>query len=188
MGRKTWESIPPKFRPLKDRINVVITRSPDGLKSTLESQKGDSFATASMEEALKELKRRFPPQVANSPDGSGEEAAGSHAGSAPELGRSFVIGGAEIYKLALKATSCERVLWTRLENEFECDTLFPEGVLATWQGASQSEGHEGGDWTANSKEELQNWTGEADAGEPKKDSDVSFRVIMLEKREAGDRD
>ena len=27
MGRKSWESIPPKYRPLKDRTNVVITRN-----------------------------------------------------------------------------------------------------------------------------------------------------------------
>lgn len=27
MGRKTWESIPPKFRPLPGRLNVILTRS-----------------------------------------------------------------------------------------------------------------------------------------------------------------
>ena len=26
MGRKTWDSIPAKFRPLPDRINIVVTR------------------------------------------------------------------------------------------------------------------------------------------------------------------
>lgn len=29
MGRKTWESIPDKFRPLPNRINIVITRQAD---------------------------------------------------------------------------------------------------------------------------------------------------------------
>ena len=29
MGRKTWDSLPPKFRPLPGRQNVVITRQPD---------------------------------------------------------------------------------------------------------------------------------------------------------------
>ncbi|MDB5264918.1 MAG: diacylglycerol kinase [Parcubacteria group bacterium] len=29
MGRKTWESIPEKFRPLPGRTNFVITRDPD---------------------------------------------------------------------------------------------------------------------------------------------------------------
>lgn len=28
MGRKTWESLPPKFRPLPHRLNIVITRDP----------------------------------------------------------------------------------------------------------------------------------------------------------------
>lgn len=29
MGRKTWESLPPKFRPLPQRFNVVLTRNSD---------------------------------------------------------------------------------------------------------------------------------------------------------------
>ncbi|MFT6590940.1 MAG: dihydrofolate reductase [Rhodoferax sp.] len=29
MGRKTWDSLPPRFRPLPGRINVVVTRQPD---------------------------------------------------------------------------------------------------------------------------------------------------------------
>ncbi len=28
MGRKTWESLPPRFRPLPGRTNVVVTRQP----------------------------------------------------------------------------------------------------------------------------------------------------------------
>src|SRR5690554_661473 len=29
MGRKTWDSLPPRFRPLPGRENIVITRQPD---------------------------------------------------------------------------------------------------------------------------------------------------------------
>lgn len=29
MGRRTWESLPPRFRPLPDRTNVAITSNPD---------------------------------------------------------------------------------------------------------------------------------------------------------------
>lgn len=31
MGRKTWESLPEKFRPLPNRLNLVITRQTDFL-------------------------------------------------------------------------------------------------------------------------------------------------------------
>ena len=29
MGRKTWDSVPPRFRPLPGRLNVVVTRQVD---------------------------------------------------------------------------------------------------------------------------------------------------------------
>ena len=29
MGRKTWDSLPPKFRPLPGRVNLVVTRQTD---------------------------------------------------------------------------------------------------------------------------------------------------------------
>jgi dihydrofolate reductase len=29
MGRKTWDSLPPKFRPLPGRLNLVVTRQSD---------------------------------------------------------------------------------------------------------------------------------------------------------------
>ena len=29
MGRKTWESLPEKFRPLPQRLNIVVTTQPN---------------------------------------------------------------------------------------------------------------------------------------------------------------
>lgn len=48
MGRRTWESLPARFRPLPDRRNVVVTRSSDW------SEEGAERA-ASLEDALRLL-------------------------------------------------------------------------------------------------------------------------------------
>ena len=45
MGRKTWDSLPPKFRPLPGRRNIVITRQSDWLAAGAER-------AGSLEEAL----------------------------------------------------------------------------------------------------------------------------------------
>ncbi len=53
MGRKTWESLPEPYRPLKDRLNIVVSRSdlelPQGVKlahsldEALEQAEGKTF-------------------------------------------------------------------------------------------------------------------------------------------------
>jgi dihydrofolate reductase len=37
MGRRTWDCIPKKYRPLSNRVNVVLTKTPDFLKSSVPS-------------------------------------------------------------------------------------------------------------------------------------------------------
>ncbi|ANZ43609.1 dihydrofolate reductase [Lentzea guizhouensis] len=48
MGRRTWESLPPRFRPLPGRRNIVLSRTPqegvetsDSLDEALKSVDGD---------------------------------------------------------------------------------------------------------------------------------------------------
>ena len=45
MGRKTWDSLPPKFRPLPGRLNLVLTRQADWLAD-------GATRVATLEEAL----------------------------------------------------------------------------------------------------------------------------------------
>lgn len=44
MGRKTWDSLPPRFRPLPGRSNIVITRNPGWTAEG--AQRADSLAHA----------------------------------------------------------------------------------------------------------------------------------------------
>jgi len=49
MGRKTWDSLPPKFRPLPGRINLVLSKGGDlSLPSGV-------LSSQSLEDALKQL-------------------------------------------------------------------------------------------------------------------------------------
>ena len=44
MGRKTWDSIPPRFRPLPGRTNIVVTRQEDW--SEIGAQRSSSLCEA----------------------------------------------------------------------------------------------------------------------------------------------
>jgi dihydrofolate reductase len=102
MGRKTWESIPGRFRPLKGRVNVVVTRDVKGFG---EADGRGVLAVGGLTEGL---------------DGLGDD-----------VGKVFVIGGSQIYRAAMevKWPGPLRALQTLVRRgdggEIECDTFFP---------------------------------------------------------------
>ncbi|CAO3626991.1 unnamed protein product [Cunninghamella blakesleeana] len=96
MGRVTWESIPPKFRPLADRRNIVVSRN-------LEYDTNNAPNTTvvnSLEKALEE----FDPK---------------------KYSRVFIIGGAHMYHLAMQNPNCTHILFTKITSDIKCDTYFP---------------------------------------------------------------
>jgi dihydrofolate reductase len=105
MGRKTWDSIPPKFRPLKDRTNIVISSQERGALSGVTV---DVIVSSSILEGLSSLE------------------AAVKDGRAPPLSRAYVIGGARIYDAAMELEQTRHVLLTRVAREYECDTFFPD--------------------------------------------------------------
>eukprot|EP00755_Sulcionema_specki_P027813 Sspe_Gene.88548::Locus_60536_Transcript_1_1_Confidence_1.000_Length_1683::g.88548::m.88548/K13998/DHFR-TS; dihydrofolate reductase / thymidylate synthase len=117
MGRKTWESIPERYRPLKDRINVVCS-------STMEAPEGVHVVKGGLAEALEfvvgleDVDKVFV---------IGGAALYSAALSAPL--EKFV----------------SRVFITRVSGDFECDTHvdFPEdprGYLRVSSAEPQKDG------------------------------------------------
>jgi dihydrofolate reductase len=89
MGRTTWDSLPPRYRPLPGRRNLVLTRD-----AAWQAEGAQGVAT--IDEAL------------------------ALAADAPRL---FVIGGAQVYALALPRADELRL--TEIERDFDGDTHFP---------------------------------------------------------------
>lgn len=125
MGRNTWESIPPRFRPLKGRFNVVVTSDPTRVVGDVNAQSlptdvttnSDGPRTAkSLDDALDLLTK----EPTSAEQGSTVTRAGANVSSDV-----FVIGGAGLYRAALEHPVCRRVLLTRVEKEYECDVFFP---------------------------------------------------------------
>lgn len=56
MGRKTWDSLPPRFRPLPGRTNIVITRQ-------LDWQAEGAVVAGGIEEAVAACKKLHAPEA-----------------------------------------------------------------------------------------------------------------------------
>lgn len=108
MGRRTWDSI---GRPLPGRLNIVLSRS-----GRVEPVPGRVVIAAGLPEAL-QLARNWLASPAPAPAEGDLPAPGP---GAPEI---FVIGGAEVYALAL--AQADRLLLTEIDAEFEGRNRFP---------------------------------------------------------------
>ena len=98
MGRKTWESLPEKFRPLPGRLNIVLTRNNNFLLPA------GVLRAESLDNALKLL------------DGSQWKGA---------IENVFVIGGGKVFAEALKSLQCHSIYLTQILSKFDCDVFFP---------------------------------------------------------------
>ncbi len=99
MGRRNFESLPPKFRPLPFRTNIILTR-----KSTYD--KPGVITVENLDKAFAVAKTAGDPEP-------------------------FVIGGGEIYELALPKV--ERMYITEIDAEIIGDTFFPEINWTEWK-------------------------------------------------------
>lgn len=105
MGRKNFESIPPKYKPLHGRVNVIISRNPDFMYE-------ECYTCSSLDEAI---------EIAIS---NGEEKV-------------FVIGGGQIYAMALESGMVDEMYITHVDAEFpQADVFFPAFNPDQWQATS----------------------------------------------------
>ncbi|XP_015933832.1 bifunctional dihydrofolate reductase-thymidylate synthase isoform X1 [Arachis duranensis] len=110
MGRKTWDSIPHKYRPLPGRLNVVLTRS-------------DSFDIAIAENVVICRSMAYALELLAEPPYS------------LSIEKVFVIGGGQIFRETLNAPGCEAIHITEIQTRIECDTFMPpvdSSVFQLW--------------------------------------------------------
>jgi dihydrofolate reductase len=99
MGRRTWDSLPPRFRPLPGRANIVVTR-----------QAGWRSEGAP------------PTHVAH--DLAGALTQAQAAAAATGAPRVFVIGGGQLFAEALPLA--DQLLLTEIDADLPGDTCFPD--------------------------------------------------------------
>ena len=197
MGRKTYESVPSHLRPLAKRVNVVISRDTsgkvgEGIRGGLVARKeklaaSAAAAAANANASTNEKKEQPKTDALISPS---LPSALTTLNTYPDLGKVFVIGGAEIYGAALRLSPPEldgrplRIVMTYVKRkasggqegedgkgeEYECDTFFPVSRFNQETG-----------WREVSGEEVEEWVGEKVESEWRDEGEVAIRMVGFER-------
>ncbi len=112
MGRKTFESLPEKFRPLPNRRNIILTRD-----ENYKVEGAESFR--SLEDLIKS-----PPNPLFKKEGEHPQDL-------------WIIGGGEIYKQFID--KADELHITHVGGDFEADTFFPKIDEEMWEILSKEE-------------------------------------------------
>uniref|UniRef100_A0A1J3DC65 Bifunctional dihydrofolate reductase-thymidylate synthase n=1 Tax=Noccaea caerulescens TaxID=107243 RepID=A0A1J3DC65_NOCCA len=108
MGRKTWESIPTKYKPLSGRLNVVLTRS-----SGFDIANTENVVTCSSIDSALDLLAAPPYHLS--------------------IEKVFVIGGGDVLRESLNKPSCEAIHLTEIDTSLDCDTFIPAVDTSAYQ-------------------------------------------------------
>lgn len=112
MGRGTWDAMPPKFRPLPGRENIVVTHNPDFV-----ADRARSFTSidAALDYAREWLENR---EVLESQESVSQDS--------PLDGRAiWVLGGAAILREMLANYHADAAYVTQIEAKVAADTFAP---------------------------------------------------------------
>ena len=101
MGRKTWESIPNKFRPLPNRINIILSRTINKQETEVANS---IYVVRNLEELDILIEQLKEEQLLATP---------------------FIIGGASLYNKMFELDKISKVhlSWV-VDKDYECDTFF----------------------------------------------------------------
>ena len=111
MGRGTWDAMPPKFRPLPGRENIVVTRNPDFVADGARS-------FTSIDAALDYAREWLENQ---------ESASKDSPKDSPKDGSAiWVIGGAAILREMLANYHADAAYVTQIDAKVDADTFAPD--------------------------------------------------------------
>lgn len=112
MGRGTWDAMPPKFRPLPGRENIVVTHNPDFVA---DGARSFTSIDAALDYAREWLENR---EVLESQESVSQDS--------PLDGRAiWVIGGAAILREMLANYHADAAYVTQIEAKVAADTFAP---------------------------------------------------------------
>lgn len=99
MGRRNYDSIPEKYRPLSNRLNCILTHSKH-------FQAEGCMVFHTLQDVITAFKK--------------------------DSRKLFIIGGGEIYKLALEQLPIDELYITKVHHTFDADTYFPKIEPTDW--------------------------------------------------------